>query len=329
MTRTLVVKLLRDARWALLVVWLILFVFSLMWVKVAQRVTTEIAPFFNAIGLAAQLPDVKAAIDEVVFRGPGKVSQAVLGGADIRFENPNDFLAVELLHPVVMIIAGLWAVGRAAGAVSGEIDRGTMELLMSQPVPRNRLILAHLIVDVIVIPIICSAVFLGTRAGLELAGPFKIDYSVLEKLPKVPALMQQPRPEFLDVDVSRQKHALLNLAGLIFALSGLTMAVSSAGRNRWRAIAWSVLIVLGMFIANVLGQLWDSAAYARPLTVFFYYQPQKIWLKENWLAELGEVWNGGQELLTVPMVPVLFTVGALGYLFAWRTFVRRDLPAPL
>ena len=31
--------------------------------------------------------------EEVLFRGPGKVSQAVLGGADLQFEKPNDFLA--------------------------------------------------------------------------------------------------------------------------------------------------------------------------------------------------------------------------------------------
>lgn len=31
----------------------------------------------------------------------------------------------------------------------------------------------------------------------------------------------------------------------------------------------------------------------------------------------------------VPVLLVLFGVGLLGYLFAWRTFKRRDLPAPL
>ena len=59
----------------------------------------------------------------------------------------------------------------AAGAVSGEIDRGTMELLMSQPVPRNRLILAHLIVDAAVLPL-ALAFFLGTQFGLAVVGDF-------------------------------------------------------------------------------------------------------------------------------------------------------------
>src|SRR6478735_1896117 len=157
MTWILVRKLLRDVRPALAVVCVLLFLFAGLWVKITQRVTAEITPFFNTVARVARLnPKV---FEEVLFRGPGKVSQAVLGGADLRFERPNDFLAVGMLHPVVLILSCVWAIGRAAGAVAGELDRGTMELLLSQPLPRNRLILAHLIVDAIVIPIICLAFF--------------------------------------------------------------------------------------------------------------------------------------------------------------------------
>ena len=47
--------------------------------------------------------------------------------------------------------SGSTACPDAAAAVSGELDRGTLELLLSQPVPRNRLILAHFLVDLVVI----------------------------------------------------------------------------------------------------------------------------------------------------------------------------------
>ena len=50
MTIIRVRKLLRDIRWPLLVVWLLLFSFSGLWVKIAHSVTTEIAPFFNTLG---------------------------------------------------------------------------------------------------------------------------------------------------------------------------------------------------------------------------------------------------------------------------------------
>jgi ABC-2 type transport system permease protein len=324
MTAVLVRKLLRDVRWPLLVVGLLLFAFSAFWVKIAQRVTTEIAPFFNIIGAAGGIN--RELFDEVIFKGPGKVSQAVMGGAGINFERPNDFLAVELLHPVVVILCSLWAVGRAASAVSGELDRGTMELLLSQPVPRNRLILAHFLVDLLVIPFLCACVVAGTQTGLALAGPFDVDYSILSKLPENARRFVKPGPPTLDVSARRQWLATVNLAALVFALSGLTMLVSSLGRSRGRAMAVAGLAVVAMFVANVVGQLWDAAAFVRPATAFFYYQPQKVWLHDDWSADLGEAIPGGPRVVGVV---VLAGVGLAGYLLALRVFTRRDLPAPL
>jgi ABC-2 type transport system permease protein len=325
MTLTLVRKLLRDVRWALLAVCLLLVLFSGLWVKIAQRVTAEIAPFFNAVALAGKI-DPKL-FDEVIFKGPGKVSQAVMGGSGIQFERPTDFMAVQLLHPVVIALACIWAVGRAAGAIAGELDRGTMELLLSQPVPRNRLVLAHFLVDCVVIPVFCLSIIAGTQIGLAAVGPFEVDYSVLDKI-KTPFPI--PRgPDVLEVDASPQPGAVLNLAALMFAVSGVTMAISAVNRNRWRAIGFGLLIVIGMFVANVVGQLWDTIAVVRPITLFFYYQPQEVWLAGNWWVDLGDAWADGQPLLRLPGAGVLAAVGMTGYLVALRVFTRRDLPAPL
>jgi ABC-2 type transport system permease protein len=325
MTLTLVRKLLRDVRWPLLAVCLLLLAFSALWVKITQRVTAEIAPFFNGVAQISKID--KKLFDEVIFKGPGKVSQAVMGGSGVQFERPTDFLAVELLHPVVIALACIWAVGRAGGAVAGELDRGTMELLLSQPVPRNRLILAHLIVDAVVLPALCLSIVAGTRLGLAAVGPFAVDYSVLDKI-KSPIPI--PRgPDVLEVDASPQPAAVANYAALMFAISGLTMAISAANRSRWRAIGVAMLVVVGMFVANVVGQLWDAAGVVRPFTLFFYYQPQEIWLGDRWDVDLGEAWAGGRSLFRLPVVGVLLAVGAAGYLVALRIFTRRDLPAPL
>lgn len=331
MTFTLVRKLLRDSRWPLLVICLLLFVFSFIWVGIAKKVTTEIAPAIEIIsrsgGLDPQL------VEKVVFSGPGKISQAVLGGTGIRFERPTDFLVVEMLHPVVIILVGLWAVGRAAGAVAGELDRGTMELLMSQPVPRNRLVVAHLIADAVLIPVIVLSLVLGTQLGVLANGPFKVNLNVFEQLPADKLAMLRLVVDFksipteLPVRPAGQWPAALNLMALMFALSGITMLISACGRNRWRAIGWASLMGVLMFIGNVVGQLWESASVVRPFTAFFYYQPQHIWLNGNWWANLGEAWPGAD--VPVPPVAILFALGAIGYALALRVFTRRDLPAPL
>jgi ABC-2 type transport system permease protein len=63
--------------------------------------------------------------------------------------------------------------------------------------------------------------------------------------------------------------------------------------------------------------------------LFYYDQPQTIWLKGKWLCDLGTVWGIQEGFLVVPAVPVLFFVGGCGYFLGLRTFTRRDLPAPL
>ncbi|CAN5432416.1 hypothetical protein BH11PLA2_BH11PLA2_36630 [soil metagenome] len=316
MTRILVSKLLRDIRWPLLAVSLLLLAFSILWVVIAQRVTSEIAPFFNAVaGLNKLDPKI---FEEVLFKGPGRVSQAVMGGGEVRFDEPTDFLAVEMLHPVILTLAWLWAVGRAAGAIAGELDRGTMELLVSQPVPRSRLILAHFIVDCVVIPVFVLSIMAGVRIGLEIVGPFKVDYTVLKPLQEKSPFPLPKGPDVLTIHMERQWTAIVCLASLMFAISGLAIAISSLNRSRWKAMGIGALVVIGMFILNVLGQLWEPLSRLRPISFFYYYLPQKAWLKADWSTELG-----------VSGVPVLIIVGFLGYFFAWRAFERRDLPAPL
>jgi ABC-2 type transport system permease protein len=81
-----------------------------------------------------------------------------------------------------------------------------------------------------------------------------------------------------------------------------------------------------MFVANTIGQLWEPSGFVRPLTLFFYYQPQRAMLDGDWMVDVGKAWPGWP---MVPGIGVLLAVGAAGYLLALRTFTRRDLPAPL
>jgi ABC-2 type transport system permease protein len=236
-------------------------------------------------------------------------------------------LSIGYMHPLMPAIFCIWAIGRASGAIAGEIDRGTMELLLAQPVPRHRVVLAHLCVDGLIIPVLCLSLWAGTWLGTWLVGPIHVEPESVQMLP--PQLRVEPDPELLRIDPAAVGPALWNVAGLIFAVGGTTMWLSARGRFQWRVMGVAVLVTLLQFLVNVIGQLWDAAAWLRPFTLFYYYQPQQILLARKWSVELGTVWNGGEPLLAVNVLAVLFTVGAVGYLLALRTFCCRDLPAPL
>ncbi len=310
MTLTLVRKLLRDVRLTLFLVCLLLLLFQVLWAKITQRITEEVLPqLINDI-----LKDVPiTTLLNIIFKGPGKIIETLAGGERVDLTRSSDMLTIGYVHPLVQTIFCVWAVGRAAGAVAGEIDRGTMELLLAQPLPRWRLVLAHFCVDLLTIPLVCLSLWAGSWLG---AAIFFVDWSAGQG---VGAMRVSP----LDL-----APGLANVAALLFALSGFTMWLSARGRFRWRVLGTAVFVTLLQFLVNVLGQMWDAMAFLRPLTVFYYYQPQQTILRGKWTVDLG-VWNGGQPLLAVPAAAVLAALGLAGYALALRTFTRRDLPAPL
>jgi ABC-2 type transport system permease protein len=295
MTGILVRKLLRDVAVGLALVCLLLFAFQCLWAKVADRIGQVIADFIGRAGVPWEF------IQDTIFSGPGKIMQALMGGETINLQAAVDRLSISYIHPLTQTILCVWAIGRTSGAIAGEIDRGTMELLLAQPISRPRLIRAHLCVDLLTIPVLCLSMWAGTWTGAALTG-------LLSPSASGPAL-----------DPLRFLPGLLNAAVLVFAVSGYTLWFSSLGRFRWRVMGIAVLLTLLQFLINVIGQLWDTAAFLRPCTVFYHYQPQPMILAADWY-EQAVVWR---------QLGVLLAVGAAGYLLALWTFVRRDLPAPL
>jgi ABC-2 type transport system permease protein len=304
---TLVGKLFRDLRLPLCVVAVLLALFQCLWARISQRITEELVPSF------AKFVPIEF-IKTVLFEGPGKLLQTMMGGESINFAQAADMLSIGYVHPLMQTIFCIWAIGRAAGAISGEIDRGTMELLLSQPLPRYRVILAHLCVDLLTIPILCLSLWAGNWLGIGLFGHIGPETDSAGKM-QVDPLIFGP--------------ALWNVAALLFAVTGYTMWLSARGRFRGKVMGVAVLVTLLQFLVNVIGQLWDVLAPLRPFTVFFYYQPQQIILKQRWTVDLGQVWNHGQPFFAVNVLALLFLVGGIGYGLALWTFCRRDLPSPL
>src|SRR5438270_13357759 len=172
MTRTLVAKLLRDVWLALLLVCVLLAAYQCLWAKITERIIGQLLPMLMSV---VQIGITPQDIIREIFAGPGKILESMLGGENIDITSPRDALTIGYMHPVIQAILCIWAVGRAAGAIAGEIDRGTMELLVAQPVPRYRLILAHFLVDAVTIPLLSLGLWAGNFIGAWMISPIKVD----------------------------------------------------------------------------------------------------------------------------------------------------------
>jgi ABC-2 type transport system permease protein len=320
---SLLAKLLRDVRLPLFGVLLLLAGFECLWVKITQRVAGQLLPLL--MGLASAWPISKSQVESTLFEGPGKVMRTLMGGENINLERAMDMLSVGYVHPLVITILCIWAIGRSSGSIAGEIDRGTMELLLAQPIRRPRLILAHLCIDLMTIPLLCLSLWAGTFLGVFLIGPIELSGEDLKRFP-FPVHLD---PDALRLDPAAFGPGLWNVAALVFAVSGYTLWLSAAGRFRSKVLGLAVFVTLLQFLINVVGQFWDTIGMLRPFTVFYYYQPQQIVLAHRWSVDLGQVWSNGQPLFALNVLAVLAAVGAVGYGMALWIFSRRDLPAPL
>lgn len=289
MSWTLFWKVLRDLRWPMLGAAFLLTLFEGFWVKITDRFTNEVIP---AILQKISYKDLL----HILFEGSGKFFQAILGGESVNLSQTGDLLSVGYVHPLPQTILMIWALARGASALAGELERGTMELLVAQPIPRWKIVSTHLLVDLVTIPALAFCMMLGTWIGMRV----------------VP---------LTNVDLTPYWRAVVLAIALAFALSGFAYALSSMGRSRWRVLAWAFGIVLCMSLLNLFGQLWDTLGPWRPLSIFYYYQPQYAILKNQWNVPVAGV--------QVPALAVMLSVAALGYGIALWQFSKRDLPAPL
>lgn len=296
MSLTLFLKILRDLRWPLLGAGFLLTLFEGFWVKITDRFSNEVIP---AILKSIPLGDLKT----ILFAGSGKVFQAILGGEAVDLSKTGELLSIGYVHPLPQTILMIWALGRGTSAIAGEIERGTMELLVSQPIPRWKIVTSNLMVDMVTIPTLALCMFLGTYIGTTLV---PLNNSLLDPTP---------------LDLTPYWRGIVLATGFGFAMSGVTYAISSMGRSRWRVLAWTFGIILAMSILNLLGQLWDTLGPWRPLAIHYYFQPQYAILKDQWTLAVAGV--------QVNALAVMFGVAGLGYAFALWRFSQRDLPAPL
>ena len=295
MSWILVRKLLRDLRVGLFTIGVLLFAFELLWCKSTQQglILTQ--------KLRSQGIDIRVFFRTMFREESGKMIEKLIGGDRIAIGQGLDTLSVGYVHPLLLTMLSVWAVGRAAGAIAGELDKGTMELLLAQPLARWRVIASHFVVDCLTIPILCACLWAGTALGAIVFD-----------------LVDMTRLDEKRVDLWLFGPALLNVGVLLFAISGYTMAISSAGRFRTRVLGIAVVLTLLQFLINLLGQTWQDIEFLRPLTVFYYYQPQGLILGLD-----GAAAEARRNMLT------LLAVGTAGYAAALAIFCRRDLPAPL
>lgn len=330
----------RDWRAALALFTLTLVVFGLLWGSIIKRSLEQLSPFFRL--LAGQSGLGLSDLEGMVFDGPGKMVRTLIGGDRVNLDKAMDILSIVLVHPLTQVLLAFWAVGRGASALAGELERGTLELLLSQPVSRPKVAFSHALFDLASWVLISVAFTSAAAAGAWWVSPLKerpLPPQLQAKLDQAkwwnwspaslfrPAAPAKADSDRLKIEPARFLNAAPAVAALGWSVSGIAFAASAFGRSRMRVLGLVALLMALMFLVNLLGQLWEPLLLLRPLTVFYYYLPQEAMLGSSALVDWAEWLGPGKAAF--PGFWVLITVGAAGYLTGGIRFSARDLPAPL
>ena len=60
-------------------------------------------------------------------------------------------------HPFILLLISIWAIGRGSAAVAAEVERGTLDLLLSRPIPRWVYLSSSVIVSLLGLVVLAGA----------------------------------------------------------------------------------------------------------------------------------------------------------------------------
>ena len=242
-----------------------------------------------------------------------------------------------------MFGVSLFAISRGSDVVSGELGRGTLEMLLAQPVSRRQVLYTQSAVTVACLAVLCGLTWAGTMVGIQTTWVkedvpppsigipglgIRIPLSLREPAKiKVP-MREKTKPAYFVAGA-------VNLFSLGVALAGFSGLVSACDRYRWRTIGIVVSVYVVSLVLKLLGQAVSEVAWLQRLSLFTAYEPQKfISLAVHeparaWALALYDTHGRFVEPGPLGYNLILVSVGIVSYVAAGIVFQKRDLPAPL
>jgi len=254
-------------------------------------------------------------------------------------------------EPVLILCVLVWSISRGSDVVSGELGRGTMEMMLAQPISRGQVFGAHAVVTISGLMLLCLLVYAGIYLGIQ-TNSTPVSSSIGFKIPilnwEIGSPIAQSSPNFVPLSklVSPSIYLVptMNLFGLGFLMLGLSSMVSAIDQYRWRTIG----IVIGVYVLQlllfVLAKSTPKLGFLKPFSFLAAYQPD--WIVQTVHRDPSSAWawtvptSKVSETLAstapwwtdrvgpVSYVAMLLLLGCIFYCIGYLRFRVRDLPAP-
>ncbi|MDT8318446.1 MAG: ABC transporter permease subunit [bacterium] len=196
-------------------------------------------------------------------------------------------VAFGLNHPLVIALMSLNAIIIPARHVAGEIEDGTLELMLTYPLERWRHIMAVWFSSALQLVILIFYCWLGSLMSIAIF--HELTWQLVIGMLKIG----------------------INLWLLFLLVSSYTLLISSFGKEGGKVGTEAAAITLIFYLVHFLSSLWDALSFLKPFNIFYYYLPQELMYGEGSFAFNAAV-------LTV-LISICLTTAII-------QFNRRDVP---
>lgn len=250
-------------------------------------------------------------------------------------------VAMSYDEPVIILCIVIWCVARGSDVVSGELSRGTLEMVLAQPIRRTTVLWSHAVVSLAGLAALVLLIWAGIAIGLQFTTVRETVPQPTLQLPivnlELPLTLNPPQkievPLYERVDWRAFAAPSFHLFAFGFFLLGLSSMCSAFDRYRWRTVG----IVVGFYVIQVvmigLGKATEKLSLLRSLTFISCYKPQKTaaMIPEQGLYAPWSISTPVADGYLPPLVYplILLGFGIVFYVIAAIAFAKRDLPAPL
>ncbi len=171
--------------------------------------------------------------------------KALVGGQLIDFSSPTGFLNMELFPLMLPLVVAGFAMALASGTTAAEEARGTLDVLLAEPIGRARILVEKVAAIVAGTIVVGVALFIGIWLGAAAVSA--------------------------DVDLGLVAAGVVSAILLGLAFGGVALALGCATGNRGLAIGATGALLVVTYFVNALAPLVDALDRVKGLSPFYYY----------------------------------------------------------
>jgi len=207
------------------------------------------------------------------------------------------------IHPVSLAILIGFAAMVPTWMLAGQIDTGTIELLLATPLSRRKIFGTTLLASLVGGALLIGSMLLGTWMGVSTTK------------------LTEP------VELGRILVVALNLYALYVVVMSASMLFGSIFSFRSLAVGWTVGVAVASYLLHFLSEWWPFVAKISFLGPLYYFRPIKIaagGYDSRWdITTLKVILAGAYDPRRD--ITVLLAASAVLLIFAAIRFSRRDI----